>query len=323
MKSNTLTFICPECSKLLNEKKNKIICEDCNREHAIVSEGMIVFHGTGDKAKFFDKRAESKLEGVFADYSLKMFKESLERKELFEMDLPNKKVGIAKKLWWEDYTGRIKNSSVLEVGGGVNYIIPYWLYTNNKVTAFDICKDNVLMLKNMIKEKIGLDIKNLNLFVGDVECVVFDKCFDIINISNVLHHIDNKKKALENIKRSLKDSGKVLIVEPNYYYPFRWIIETDFFGTLNFVKSYFIKNNMIDVDEKAIIFSELKTIIREVGFVIEVNITDYNYLGYGITHFIDKNSFLPKLIFKLDKYIFNPLIPRFFAPFEYLILRKA
>ncbi len=42
MKSNA--FICPECSKLLSEKKNKIICEECNREYAIVSKEMVIFH---------------------------------------------------------------------------------------------------------------------------------------------------------------------------------------------------------------------------------------------------------------------------------------
>ena len=43
------------------------------------------------------------------------------------------------------------------------------------------------------------------------------------------HHVDDKLAALSRLHRCLNDDGKLMIVEPNYYYPPRWIIETDVF----------------------------------------------------------------------------------------------
>ena len=69
--------------------------------------------------------------------------------------------------------------------------------------------------------------------------MVFNKKYDLINISNVLHHIDDKETVLQNLRNCLKLNGKLLIVEPNYYYPLRWIIETDVLDPFNFIKKCF------------------------------------------------------------------------------------
>ena len=315
-------FLCPECKSALSRVGDNVVCEKDNQEKGYVRDDVIIFHGTDGKADFFEKRAILQLTDRYADFSYKIFKESLAKRELFEMDLPNKKVGIARKFWWEKHIGKIEGLSILEVGCGVNYLVPYWLDSCNEVAAFDVCKESVFLLKDIIR-KIGLEQNRLNLFVGDAEQLFFNKKFDVININNVLHHIKDKKKVLIRLKECLKDGGKLLIVEPNYYYPFRWIIETDFFDPCNFIKSYFVRNSLIEKLEKAVIFSKLKNILREVGFKIDVNLKDSNYLGYSITHFIDSNKVLPKIIYKMDKYVISPLLPRILAPFEYLILSKA
>ena len=307
-------FLCPVCNCALSRQKNNIICNDCNIIYATVNQDIIIFNGCVDKTDFFEKQSADKLSKNYLNYSYDDFLESLNKRELFNMDLLNKKIGITRKLWWQDYIGLIENKDVLEVGCGVNYLVPYWLYTGNNVTAFDLCEESVFLTKSILS-KVGLFSDKVNLFVGNAEKIIFNKKYDIINISNVLHHIENKETVLRNLYNCLKVNGKLLIVEPNYYYPFRWIIETDALDPFNFIKNYFQRNSLIEKGEKAIIFSELKNILNKVGFKIQADLKDPNYFGYGTIYFLDNNPLLVKLIFKLDEYILNNILPRIFTPF--------
>jgi len=46
--------------------------------------------------------------------------------------------------------------------------------------------------------------------------------FDAIYSSRVLHYIQDKQKAIDNLYRLLKPSSKILIIIPNKYCPYRW-----------------------------------------------------------------------------------------------------
>lgn len=312
-------FLCPVCNCELSSDNHNIICANCNKVYATINQDVIIFDGCIEKTDFFEKQSAIKLSRNYLNYSYDDFIRSLNNRELFNMDLLNKKIGITRKLWWEDHIGHIKNKDILEVGCGVNYFVPYWVYSGNNVTAFDLCEESVLLTKDILT-KIGLLYDNVNLFVGDAEKIIFNQKYDIININNVLHHIENKESVLRYLKNSLKVNGKLLIVEPNYYYPFRWIIETDALDPINFIKNYFQNNSLIEKGEKAIIFSELKNTLKNVGFKIDVDLKDPNYLGYATIYFLDNNPWLVKMIYKIDEYLFNKILPRIFTPFEYLIL---
>lgn len=314
-------FQCPDCETALAQNQGKVVCCKCDCALGYLEEDLVVFEGCVDKAGFFDKQALERLGTPYDNYSYEQFKESIERSELYEMDVMNKKVGIARKRWWEAYLGKIENASVLEIGCGINYIVPYWLDSKNDITAFDICKESVNLVKLAI-DRMGINKDHLNLFVADATKIDLKKKFDIININNVLHHIDDQRKVLRKAKEMLKENGKILMVEPNYYYPPRWAIETDFLNSINFIKKSFVKNDLIEVGEKAIVFSRLKKMIKEEGLKIEVNFKDRNYLGYFTTYFIDKKSFIPRLTYAFDQYFLSWLLPRLIAPFEYLILSK-
>lgn len=312
-------FLCSICNHELSSEGYDVICKKCKKTFATIRQDVIIFYECIEKTGFFEKQAVERLSEKYLAYTYQDFKESLNKRELFNMDFLNKKVGITRKLWWEKYLGTINNKSILEVGCGVNYLVPYWLHSGNNVTAFDICEESVFLTKSILN-RMGLSTNRLKLFVGDAEKIMFNKRFDIINISNVLHHIKNKKSVLLNLKKALKENGKLLIVEPNYYYPFRWIIETDVFDPFNLVKSFFQKKNLIEEGEKAIIFNELKSTLREVSFRIDVELKDNNYLGYGTSYFLDNYPSLVKLIYKIDEHLFSRILPKVFAPFEYLII---
>lgn len=313
---------CSKCKVALSNDRDKIVCPSCHDEPGYVEGGIAIFHGSENKAGFFDKQAVERLAKKYAGYSYETFKESLQRRDLSNMDLLNKKVGLTRKLWWEAYVGKIERASVLEVGCGVNYLVPYWLASGNEVVAFDICKEAVVLLKQVIGQ-LGLDERRLTLLVGDAARLTFARPFDYINISNMLHHVADKRAVLAGLRKVLKDTGRMLIVEPNYYYPARWIVETDLLDPFNVVKRYMVQHDLIEAGEKAVIFSKLKTMLRETGFKIEVNFKDRNYIGYSLTYFVDRSRFLPRLLYAADRYVFSPLLPRVLAPFEYLIVSKA
>lgn len=84
----------------------------------------------------------------------------------------------------------------------------------------------VLELSNKCKEIYGIDInkerlKNAdkrvknNLFFGDVtKSIPIKKNFDWIILSEVLEHLEEDDKALENISNSLKKGGKLILSTP-------------------------------------------------------------------------------------------------------------
>ena len=314
-----IKLFCTNCNDELIRDNDQFICNNCKSSPAIINNNIIVYKECEQKTDFFDKQAIDRLKQMYNGYTQDNFMDDLQKCNLNNIDIFSKKVGITTKFWWEQYIGKIKEKSVLEVGCGVNYLVPYWLLNKNNVVAYDPCKEAVFLLKEII-ERFKLSNKNFQLLVGKAGLINFDKKFDIININNVLHHINNKKDILLKLKKMLNKNGKILIVEPNYYYPFRWIVETDFFGKLNFIKKYFEDNYLIEKNEKAIKFKELKSLIKSMHFKIEVNVKDPNYLGYATIYFLDKFPKSVNLIYNLDKFLFSKIIPKVLAPFEYLII---
>ena len=70
----------------------------------------------------------------------------------------------------------------MEVGCGVNYLVPYWLLTNNNVVAFDVCKEAVFLLKELVQQ-LKISDKDLQLYVGDARLINIDKLWwSFINI---------------------------------------------------------------------------------------------------------------------------------------------
>ncbi|MBT7768600.1 MAG: class I SAM-dependent methyltransferase [Rhodospirillales bacterium] len=209
----------------------------------------------------------------------------------------------------------------MDFGAGVNYITPYFLKSGNEVVAVDICEESIRYQRKILAQ-LSVPIDKLTSVVADVEKTEYEEVFDVVNVSNMLHHVADKKAALEKIYKSLKPGGKMIIVEPNYYYPPRWMIETDFLDSINFVKKYFVRNDLIEQDEKAVVFRELVAIIEDAGFRIDFREKDRNYLGYFTVYWMGEGTISARIIYWLDQNILSRLLPRIFAPFEYLIATK-
>ncbi|EME67953.1 methyltransferase [Paramagnetospirillum caucaseum] len=317
-----LKFLCPDCRGRLSVAADVVSCSACGTDLGTVDDGLIVFNGCHDKFSFFEKQAVERLDENYADYNRAAFLDDLKKTDLWEMDEGNKRVGITKKFWWERFVGKLCGKSILELGCGVNYLVPYFLECGNSVVAFDICRESIEYSKRLLT-RIGIDTGRIEFAVADARKVEFEQCFDIVDISNVLHHIDDRPAVFARIHRALKDDGKLLIVEPNYYYPPRWILETDVFGPLNFPQHLIIRHHLMEEGEKAVVFRDMIRELEAAGFRLEARRKDDNFLGAFVIRLLRTGSWPARMIFILDRYIFRFLTPRLFASFEFLVLSKS
>jgi SAM-dependent methyltransferase len=105
----------------------------------------------------------------------------------------------------------VEGKDVLDVGcAGCPY--------NPKKVSFDI-------IKKSAKSYLGLDIRKSSdpsIIQGDAETVNLDKKFGIIVAGDIIEHLSNQGLFLRNMKKHLKENGKLIISTPNI--KSRWLI---------------------------------------------------------------------------------------------------
>ena len=115
---NSLEKRCNACRILyakdvLVKEENQLICNTCKSFPAIVKDNIIVYKGFDQKTDFFDKRAINILGQMYSTYTYNTFIDDLNKFNLNNIDLLNKKVGITTKFWWEKYIGKIGKRIIL------------------------------------------------------------------------------------------------------------------------------------------------------------------------------------------------------------------
>ncbi|MCX7835804.1 MAG: class I SAM-dependent methyltransferase [bacterium] len=105
--------------------------------------------------------------------------------------------------------------SVLDVGCGNGAQTAYLLKQSSFVTAIDLSLENIQIAKQLLP---SVDVQ-----YGSAEKIPFsDSTFDLITCFEVLEHVTNDQKAMLEMKRVLKDQGKIILTVPNKW----WIFET-------------------------------------------------------------------------------------------------
>ena len=105
---------------------------------------------------------------------------------------------------------------VADLGAGTGfYAIPAGhIVTKGKVYAVEIVKDFLDTIKNKTKEA---HLNNIEILWGDVEkrggTKIGDGVVDAVIASNILHQVGDKEKFVEEIKRILKQKGRVLLID--------------------------------------------------------------------------------------------------------------
>lgn len=95
--------------------------------------------------------------------------------------------------------------SVLDIGCGNGYVAYDMAQKARAVTGIDIVRSNIAVAEKKFRRE------NLQYIFGDATTFSFKERFDIITLSNVLEHIQNRVPFLKNIK---KLAPKLLIRVP-------------------------------------------------------------------------------------------------------------
>lgn len=120
---------------------------------------------------------------------------------------------MSQAVWYNQWTlnkfKKFLNGEILEVGCGIgNFTSDLAKY--GKVWAIDINNEYVEQAKNRVAEKAHIGS-------GDIEKGEYffnDKKFDIVVCLNVLEHIKEDMKAVNNLYNLLKKGGKLILLVP-------------------------------------------------------------------------------------------------------------
>jgi ubiquinone/menaquinone biosynthesis C-methylase UbiE len=110
-----------------------------------------------------------------------------------------------------------KDDSVLDLGPGMGYFtLPICEIVGNKGTVYaaDIQKK---MLDRIHLKATQKNIENLKTFLIGDDGLNIDFSFDFILLFWMFHEVSEKEALLNELKNNLKDSGKMLIVEPKIH----------------------------------------------------------------------------------------------------------
>ena len=100
------------------------------------------------------------------------------------------------------------SEKVLEVAAGTGILSIQMSGHVSHITAIDIAPE---MLKIAKEKSLRLQKNNIDFQVGDICSLKFDnKSFDIVVASNVLHLLHKPELALQEIRRVLRDGGKII-----------------------------------------------------------------------------------------------------------------
>jgi 2-polyprenyl-6-hydroxyphenyl methylase / 3-demethylubiquinone-9 3-methyltransferase len=105
----------------------------------------------------------------------------------------------------EELVGDLKNREVLDLGCGGGLISVPLLKMGAKVTGVDQCPASIEIVQSITNLKDSF-------FVGDATQLVFQpESFDVVLLADVLDHIPNYAKVLEEVSRVLKPNGLLFV----------------------------------------------------------------------------------------------------------------
>ncbi len=150
-----------------------------------------------------------------------------------------------------------KNKNLLDVGCGRGLYDLLFSKKGFLVDAFDK-KD----LKEAVDRAKKYNLK-INYFLMDAENISLNKKYDVIFCSEVIEHLDDYNKIINNFKNIIKENGSIIISMPNAF-------SINFF--LKLIKDL-IKNKLIfsEVDNHCKFpFWRVKKIFKDSGFKIRI-----------------------------------------------------
>ena len=188
--------------------------------------------------------------------------------------------------WMADFIRNDMGNSVLEIGAGIGNLTQHFLPRETYV-ASDINRHYLAYLRNMAMGKPYLEINELNLEDTDGFSIFAGK-FDTVICLNVLEHIQNDLKGLNNIYTALRPGGKAIVLVPQGQY---------LYGSLDRVLEHFKRYSR----------QELMALVQQSGFA-DIEIRDFNRFGvpgWLLNSKLLKRDYFPRVQLK----IYNMITP--------------
>ncbi len=186
-----------------------------------------------------------------------------------------------------------EDSSVLEIGCGMGAITPVLCDKCKDVTAVELSKRRATATQHRCRNK-----SNLEIIVGNLNDIEFEKKFDYITLIGVLeyqaHYTQSNDPFLDfliKVKALLKHNGKLLIAIENKYGLKYWCGTPEDHTSAPFdgMNQYKIGNRVAKTFSR----EELKDLVERSGF--EYNKFYYPMPDYKFPNYIYTDAYLPKI----------------------------
>ena len=185
------------------------------------------------------------------------------------------------------WLGIQSNEKVLDCGCGEGFysMVVSELYEDINIVAFDYNAELLKLAAGWAEKSKNIVFQNGNIENG---LPFADESFHRVVFTEVLEHLDDDKKALEEVFRVVKPGGVVGLTVPNRNYPFLWDPINwlrEHLGLGHFNPKNTILGGVWSYDHKRLYsFDHITALSKEVGFEVaeRVSLTHYcmpcNYL---------------------------------------------
>ncbi|MFY7672053.1 class I SAM-dependent methyltransferase [Tenacibaculum sp. MEBiC06402] len=110
-----------------------------------------------------------------------------------------------------EYLGNIEGLTIMDIGAGSGYFSVKLAKKGAKVIAADVDDSFQEFIKNRIKEN---NLKNIETRKIPYDSPSLkDEEVDIVLIVNTYHHIENRSKYFQKIKKGINSNGKLIIID--------------------------------------------------------------------------------------------------------------
>ena len=164
----------------------------------------------------------------------------------------------------QSQVGTLPHQSVILDGGcGLSIWVTDEIRKNYDFRSMDCEKQSVEFCRRYYRDG--------RYIVGDLYDIPFsDASIDAITIREVIEHIKEPERALLEMKRVLKDGGRIILTTPNYSSPLLFLIENIYNRFFSDIKPY-----RDDVHPSKFKFPQLQALLRKHFVLVEYGTIDF------------------------------------------------
>lgn len=290
-------LVCPFDRSELVFEQSKFNCRKCKREFRVSGRIPIMLDSMLFQENVQREDEARKKEEMEIFDNLRSYQDFMNRAYLRAI-----KENISNSLSGFD----LKDKDILEIGAGISLF------------AGKLAEKNRVILTDINETLLNQNPENCDLVVADAENLPFpDRSFDFIYLVGILHHLPDQKKGMQEIKRVLKENGKVFISEPT-----KWSVNLIYFLGRKLLILLLGKNFVRKLvgcgtpDEEFLNTKELK---KTFSSDFQVKIRKISPIRLLPIKFFDNLGFVPKINHILEKI---PLIRNFGAIAQITLLPR-